>query len=206
MRYTDAVYAFLVAAAAALLLTPLAGRLARRVGAISYPSARGLARKPTPELGGLAILAGVLVAAAIWMPATIALKPSPHARPGSAGEFHTWAVLAGAALIALIGAIDDAIDLPPLMKLIGQIAAAVIAVRGGAVINDLTLPVGRVDRHHLGRADGGSLLARMIDDQRGALRHLAKMLHAGRIGHAIPDGLLVAHQIRERINIRLGLQ
>jgi len=85
------------------------------------------------------------------MPATIALKPSPHARPGSAGEFHTWAVLAGAALIALIGAIDDAIDLPPLMKLIGQIAAAVIAVRGGAVINDLTLPVvGSLQFPHVG--------------------------------------------------------
>jgi UDP-GlcNAc:undecaprenyl-phosphate GlcNAc-1-phosphate transferase len=49
-------------------------------------------------------------------------------------------VIAGATLIAMIGAIDDAIDLPPLIKLVGQIGAAIIAVRGGAVINDLTLP------------------------------------------------------------------
>jgi UDP-GlcNAc:undecaprenyl-phosphate GlcNAc-1-phosphate transferase len=138
--YLDAVYAFLVAAAVAALLTPLAGRLARRVGAMSYPSDRGLSKKPTPELGGLAILIAVLLAAAIWMPDKIALARAPHAHPGSAGEVHTWVVLAGAGLIALIGAIDDWIDLPPLMKLIGQIAAAVIAVRGGAVINDLTLP------------------------------------------------------------------
>ncbi len=43
-------------------------------------------------------------------------------------------------LIALIGAIDDVIDLHPLLKLLGQIGAAIIAARGGAVINDVTLP------------------------------------------------------------------
>ena len=96
MRYWDAVFAFLVATAVAALLTPLAGRLARRVGAIAYPSDRGLARKPTPELGGLAILAGVIVAALIWMPSTIALERVPHAPAGSAGIVHTWVVIAGA--------------------------------------------------------------------------------------------------------------
>lgn len=140
MRYLDAVYAFLVAAGVAVLLTPLAGRLAWRVGAIAHPSDRGLAKKPTPELGGLAILAAVILAVAIWMPTTIALAPSPHAAPGSAGVVHTWVVIAGAALIALIGAIDDALDLPPLIKLAGQVAAAIVAVRGGAVIEDITIP------------------------------------------------------------------
>jgi UDP-GlcNAc:undecaprenyl-phosphate GlcNAc-1-phosphate transferase len=141
MLYMDAVYAFVVAAAVAALLTPLAGMLARRVGAMSYPSDRGLSRRPTPALGGLAILVAVLFAAAIWMPDKIALAHSAHAKLGSAGEVHTWVVMAGAALIALIGGIDDAVDLPPLIKLVGQIGAAIIAVRGGAVINDLTLPV-----------------------------------------------------------------
>src|SRR5271155_4457184 len=101
MRYMDAVYAFLVATAVAAVLTPLAGRLAQRVGAIAYPSDRGLARKPTPELGGLAILVGVLVAAAIWMPSTIALDIGAHAKAYSV--VHTWVVLAGGVLIALIG-------------------------------------------------------------------------------------------------------
>jgi UDP-GlcNAc:undecaprenyl-phosphate/decaprenyl-phosphate GlcNAc-1-phosphate transferase len=137
MRYMDAVYAFLVATAVAAVLTPFAGRLAVRVGAIAYPSARGLARKPTPELGGLAILAGVLIAAAIWMPSTFTLKKPPH---GVGGTVHTWVVLAGAALIALIGAIDDIKDLKPILKLLGQIAGAVVAVLGGAVINDITIP------------------------------------------------------------------
>jgi UDP-GlcNAc:undecaprenyl-phosphate GlcNAc-1-phosphate transferase len=151
MQYLDAVCAFLVATAVAALLTPLAGRLARRVGAIAYPSDRGLARNPTPELGGLAILAAVILAALIWMPDTISLKLVPHAAAGSAGNVHTWVVIAGAVLIALVGAIDDAIDLPAGVKLIGQIAAAIVAVCGGVVIKDLTIPF----FHSIQFVDGG---------------------------------------------------
>src|SRR5947209_20611237 len=103
MRYWDAVFAFVVAMAIAALLTPLAARLARRVHAVALPSDRGLARRETPLLGGLAILAGVLVAAAIWIPDEIRLARTVGARPGSGGTVHTWAVIAGACLIALIG-------------------------------------------------------------------------------------------------------
>ncbi|HSO98047.1 MAG TPA: MraY family glycosyltransferase [Solirubrobacteraceae bacterium] len=140
MRYWDAVYAFVAAMAVAAALTPLAGRLAWRVGALAMPSERGLATRTTPLLGGLAILIGVLVAAAIWMPDEIKLARSPHAAPGSAGNVQTWVILAGAAFIAVVGAIDDARDLRPAVKLLGQIAAAVIAVEGGAVVRDVTLP------------------------------------------------------------------
>ncbi|HUO72697.1 MAG TPA: MraY family glycosyltransferase [Solirubrobacteraceae bacterium] len=140
MRYWDAVFAFVVAAAVAALLTPLAARLAWRIGAVAMPSERGLATHTTPLLGGLAILAGVLVAAAIWMPDTIRLSRTPHTAPGSGGTVNTWAVIAGACLISIVGAIDDARDLPPLAKLLGQIAAAIIAVEAGAVVTDVTLP------------------------------------------------------------------
>jgi UDP-GlcNAc:undecaprenyl-phosphate GlcNAc-1-phosphate transferase len=53
---------------------------------------------------------------------------------------HTWAIAAGAALITLVGAVDDAVELNPLSKLLGQIAAAVIAVAGGVVVRDVTIP------------------------------------------------------------------
>ena len=140
MRYWHAVLAFVVAMAVAAVLTPLAARIARRLGAVAKPSERGLAQRETPLLGGLAILAGVVVAAAIWMPGTIRLPRVAHAPPGAGGTVHTWAILGGAFLIALVGAIDDRLDLPPLLKLVGQIGAAVIAVEGGAVVNDVTVP------------------------------------------------------------------
>ncbi len=151
--YLDAVLAFVVAMAVAAALTPVAARFARRVGAIAMPSERGLATRSTPLLGGLAILVAVLVAAAIWMPATIKLPRTVGTR-GSGGTVDTWGLMAGAVLIAFVGAIDDARDLPPLGKLIGQIVAGVIAVDAGARVTDVTLPfVGALQFPH----DGGAL-------------------------------------------------
>jgi UDP-GlcNAc:undecaprenyl-phosphate GlcNAc-1-phosphate transferase len=140
MRYWDAVFAFVVAMTVATLLTPWAARLARRVGAVDTPRERGLATRDTPRLGGLAILAGVLVAAAIWMPETIKLPAVAHARRGSGGTVDTWAIVLGACVIVLVGAIDDARGLPPFVKLLGQTAAALVAVEAGAVVTDVTLP------------------------------------------------------------------
>ena len=154
MSVRDAVYAFLVAAAVAVVLTPLAARFARRVGAMSYPSARGLARTPTPTLGGLAILAGFLLAAVIWTPDVIHLGAPPHPLPGTHEVIRKWPLIGGAVLIAAIGALDDIYELKPIVKLGGQIAAAVVAVIGGATINDLTLPFLTLQFQ-----DGGAVLA-----------------------------------------------
>jgi UDP-GlcNAc:undecaprenyl-phosphate GlcNAc-1-phosphate transferase len=120
----DAVYAFSAALAVAALLTPPVARLAVRVGAVDEPRDRGLAARATPLLGGLAILAGVLVASAIWLPAS--------------GE--TRGILIGAALIAAVGAVDDIADLSPLLKLLGQIAAAIVPVAAGVRVANVTLP------------------------------------------------------------------
>ena len=49
-------------------------------------------------------------------------------------------MIAGACLITLVGAIDDVRELPPVLKLVGQVAAALIAVEGGAVVTSVTLP------------------------------------------------------------------
>ncbi|HET9718618.1 MAG TPA: MraY family glycosyltransferase, partial [Solirubrobacteraceae bacterium] len=154
MRYWHAVFAFTVAMAISAALTPLVARLARRVGAIDFPRARGLNQKPTPKLGGLAILAGALVAAAIWLPPAITLQRVPHAPSG--GTVHTWAIIVGAVLITLVGAVDDWRALSPPVKFIGEIAVAVIAVVGGVRVNDLTLPfIGVLEFPH----EGGVLSA-----------------------------------------------
>jgi UDP-GlcNAc:undecaprenyl-phosphate GlcNAc-1-phosphate transferase len=140
MRYWDAVLSFVVAMSVATAVTPLAAKLARRIGAVDLPRERGLGERPTPLLGGLAILAGVLVASAIWLHSEIKLAPTVGGKPGSGGTVDTWGLIGGACLITLVGAIDDVRELPPLVKLLGQIAAAVIAVEAGAVVTDVTLP------------------------------------------------------------------
>jgi UDP-GlcNAc:undecaprenyl-phosphate GlcNAc-1-phosphate transferase len=133
-------FAFLVAMAVAAVLTPLAARFARRIGAVSKVRERGLGKTPTPLLGGLAILAGVLIAAALWMPSTVHLPRLVHSNETHGGVVHTWAMLGGAVLIALVGALDDVFDLRPQWKLLGQIAAAVVAVLAGVVVTDVTIP------------------------------------------------------------------
>jgi UDP-GlcNAc:undecaprenyl-phosphate GlcNAc-1-phosphate transferase len=140
MSYSDAVFAFAVAMAVSTLLTPLAARLARLVGAVDPLTSRGLATADTPLLGGLAILAGVLVASLIWLPARIPLPRTAHSAHGAGGVVHTLPLIIGAVTIALVGAVDDQRDLPPGVKLIGQIGAAAIAVSGGVRVNDVTLP------------------------------------------------------------------
>ncbi len=131
----DALYAFLAAAAVTALLTPLTMRLARLVGAIDVPRERGLSQRATPLLGGLAIFAGALLAGLIWLPAGYQEKPE------------LWhGVLIAAALITVVGAIDDRTDLPPAVKLAGQIAAGAIVVHYGVVIHFLTIPfLGRLN-------------------------------------------------------------
>jgi UDP-GlcNAc:undecaprenyl-phosphate GlcNAc-1-phosphate transferase len=140
MPHWDAVLSFFVALAVAAALTPFAARLARRIGAVDIPRERGLALRETPLLGGLAILAGVLVASAIWLPSVVNLHHIAHGPRGSAGTVHMWGVIAGACVITLVGAIDDARPLKPVVKLVGQILAAVIAVEAGAVVTGVTIP------------------------------------------------------------------
>jgi UDP-GlcNAc:undecaprenyl-phosphate GlcNAc-1-phosphate transferase len=132
----DAAAAGAVAAVVVAAVTPLSARFARRVGAIDEPRARGLAESATPRLGGLAIFCGVALAALIWL-------PMDQAR---------WAaILAGAALVTLVGALDDIVDLAPPVKLAGQIGAAIIPVAYGVKVESFTLPfVHRVDLGDLG--------------------------------------------------------
>ncbi len=120
----DALLAFLVAGLLALLLVPVSKRLALRVGAIDHPNERSLHTAPTPKLGGLGILGGVLVAGLIWLP----------------GDGESHAILVGAVAIAAVGVLDDVFDLNPGLKLLGQTLAVVIPVAAGVTVDDFTFP------------------------------------------------------------------
>ena len=132
---TKAALAALVAFAVAAVLTPLAARFARRIGAVDDVKERGLAREATPLLGGLAIFGGALVAGLFFLP----------------DNQRTEGILAAAALITIVGALDDVFDLHWLIKLAGQVAAAVVLVTSGVTVDTFTLPfVHRVELGDLG--------------------------------------------------------
>jgi UDP-GlcNAc:undecaprenyl-phosphate/decaprenyl-phosphate GlcNAc-1-phosphate transferase len=120
----DALFAFVVAGVLALLLTPLTIRLAVRLGAIDEPNERSLHTAPMPKLGGLGILAGVLVAGLIWLP----------------WDAESRAILLGAIAISLVGVLDDIFELSPVPKLLGQAAAVIIPVSAGVTVDNFTIP------------------------------------------------------------------
>jgi UDP-GlcNAc:undecaprenyl-phosphate GlcNAc-1-phosphate transferase len=132
---TKAVLAALVAFAVAAALTPLVAKLASKYEVVDGGKARGLGEKSTPLLGGLAIFAGTLVAGLIFLP----------------DNQRTEGIFAAAALITIVGALDDIREMNPAVKLAGQIAAAVVLVSSGVEVEAFTFPfVHRVDLGGLG--------------------------------------------------------
>jgi UDP-GlcNAc:undecaprenyl-phosphate GlcNAc-1-phosphate transferase len=144
----EALYAFLTAAAVTAVLTPLTMRFARAVGAIDEPRERGLSERPTPLLGGLAIFAGALVAILVWLPG------------GYYKDHELWrGVLLAAGVITIVGALDDRFELPPGVKLAGQVVAAVIVVHFGVAVKSITLPfIGLLHFPNAGVTNAGPLL------------------------------------------------
>jgi UDP-GlcNAc:undecaprenyl-phosphate/decaprenyl-phosphate GlcNAc-1-phosphate transferase len=131
----DALLGAVVAAAVTAVLTPPVGRLARRFGAVDEPRERGLSRRLTPLLGGVAIFAGVLVATVAFIPVGSTYR----------------AILIGAAIITVVGAVDDVVDLHPALKLAGQVGAVVVPVNAGVTVQTFTLPIiHHVDLGNLG--------------------------------------------------------
>ncbi|MEK6460028.1 MraY family glycosyltransferase [Heyndrickxia faecalis] len=109
-----------------ILLTPLIKKLAIRIGAVDKPNQRKVHMKVMPRLGGLAIyisfIAGVLL-----------LQPdSPHSLP----------ILLGSLIIVLTGIIDDIRELSPRVKLMGQLAAALVVILSGIHVEFINLPFG----------------------------------------------------------------
>ncbi|HEY4360935.1 MAG TPA: MraY family glycosyltransferase [Bryobacteraceae bacterium] len=103
--------AFLIA----LVLTPIARDIFRAYNIVDRPGVRKVHAYPIPRLGGISIAAAYLL--------------------GFTGLMHdsvlAWEVLPGAGVIFAVGILDDFFNLPPRLKLVGQILASCIAFWGG---------------------------------------------------------------------------
>ena len=119
--------AFIVSFAFSFASTPLVKRLAYRIGALDIPKDnRRMHKKPIPRVGGLAIVFGFLVA--VFAFSMVYNK-------------QMVATLLGAAVIVVMGVIDDCKDLNAKLKFIIQIAAALIVILLGDIrINVFTNP------------------------------------------------------------------
>lgn len=110
----------------ACLLTPVAIRIAPKIGAMDIPKDnRRMHHKPMPRFGGMAIFAGTEIALAVFC----------HSDP------KVVTIIIGGILIYAVGVIDDLRGLPAKLKFLLQILCAAIIYVGGIRINFVKNPL-----------------------------------------------------------------
>ncbi|WP_062108540.1 glycosyltransferase family 4 protein [Bacillus niameyensis] len=111
---------------ASILITPIVKKLAIKWNVTDQPNYRKVHQKAMPRLGGLAIYISFIVGLIITH------EDSPY----------LWPIIIGSLIIVITGILDDKYDLPPRYKLIGQLLAAFVAIRGGFDLEFINLPFG----------------------------------------------------------------
>lgn len=118
---------FLTAFALALVFTPVAIKIAPKIGAVDIPKDnRRMHTKAMPRFGGMAIYIGTVTSMLIFLPFSTQLM----------------GVIAGGTLIFLVGIIDDLRNLPAKVKLVCQILCAFILFQFSVKISFIGNPFG----------------------------------------------------------------
>ncbi|HEY3367425.1 MAG TPA: MraY family glycosyltransferase [Symbiobacteriaceae bacterium] len=113
-----------------LAFTPVARKLALRTGFVSNPIDRSVHTEPKPFLGGLAMFAAFAAAVLAG---------------GGWQDEKVVGILVCGALIMLLGAVDDRINIKPKVKLLGQVlVAALLVYHWGVVIERIYSPLGNI--------------------------------------------------------------
>ena len=115
-----------------------------RAGVIDIPGARSSHSAPTPKGGGVGVVAAFLVGIAVlYLVAAFSRIADPYFR----------AVIFAAAGIAVVAYLDDVLAWPAWVKLVAQVAAALVAIGGGLWVEMIRLPfIGPVQLGWLGAA------------------------------------------------------
>lgn len=133
---------FLVGLVVTILTTPLARRIAVRLDAIDYPSARRINTKPIPRMGGLAMFFGLIAALITQYCGTLLFDWPTAFIPHHTLDINYWLLGVAVLVVFLTGIVDDVKSLKPIQKLIGQVVAASIAAASGLIIGNIVNPFG----------------------------------------------------------------
>lgn len=116
---------FVIAAIISFAATPFVKKLAFKLNAIDVPnSERRVHKKPIPRMGGLAMyISFVIVSLGFY-----------------GANKQVIGIIIGATILVVMGIIDDRQELPPLYKLIAQIAAGVVLIIFGITVKSITVP------------------------------------------------------------------
>jgi UDP-GlcNAc:undecaprenyl-phosphate/decaprenyl-phosphate GlcNAc-1-phosphate transferase len=122
-----------VAAAVTFVATPLVGRLARARGWVYEPNERSVHTSPIPHVGGLAMLAGFLVAiiVALSLDSFDALFADTSEPIG---------IVLAALIVFATGLLDDIFDMAPPGKVTGVVLAGLVLSYFGATMLNFRVP------------------------------------------------------------------
>ncbi len=122
----------LLALASTVVLTAIVRTIAVRSGRVPDTRPDRWHTRPTPNVGGIAIVGGVVVALGVavflWQPDLPGLEISPH---GILPWSHATGLFVGALMMFALGLTDDFIHLRPVTKLVGQVMAAGVLTASG---------------------------------------------------------------------------
>lgn len=100
-----------------MVITPVMMRYAALLGMMDKPDPRKVHALPIPRVGGVGIVIGLMIPVAFWLSAT------PF----------VISFLVGCLVLLVFGSWDDAVDLGPVIKFVGQFIAAGVVVYYGDV-------------------------------------------------------------------------
>ncbi len=115
--------AFIISFIICFVLIPIIIKLSMRYNLVDKPNERKVHKVPISRLGGLGIVLGILSSAPLWF-----LKGD------SSMLIH---LLVGMLILIMIGVIDDIRELPPKIKFLGQIVAALLLAHAGLLIDNM---------------------------------------------------------------------
>ena len=146
----DIVIAFLLAFITAFMMTPYSIKVAKKVGAVDVPKDnRRVHHKPMPKLGGIAVISGFIVSL-VYLLITLSIE-DPNKLSLFGEEQYGYkliGVLIGIIILGITCFIDDVKNIKPIVKLTGQLLAAIVVVYFGLRIEDINLPFLKTAQMH----------------------------------------------------------
>ncbi len=134
----DIAIAFLLAFIVTFMATPYTIKIARKVGAVDVPrDQRRMHKKAMPKFGGPAVILGFLVAI-IYLLIVKSLENSIDLFGPEQYGMKLLGMFLGTIVISIFCIFDDIITIKPMVKLLGQVIAAIVVVAFGVRIDEIT--------------------------------------------------------------------
>ena len=135
----DIAIAFLLAFIVAFMTTPYTIKIAHKIGAVDVPKdERRMHKKAMPKFGGPAVILGFLVSV-VYLLIVMSMENTINLFGPESYGMKLLGMFLGIVVLSITCIIDDIVTIRPIVKLFGQLVAAVIAVSFGIRLGEFNL-------------------------------------------------------------------